>query len=305
MTMITQQARRFTIRQLEMFSGVKAHTIRIWEQRFQIIKPSRTPGNQRFYYLEEVESLLDIALLNKVGFSISQLAEMSETEIKQRIRNLESPEARINKALNKLIVSMYIADGDYFEKVLNDAVDELGVHNTIEKLVIPFLEKVDLYCYTDTSNEVHLAVCAIRRKIILGIENVVSQTIDGRTALLFLPKGEHYDLTLLYMNYLLKREGIKVIYLGTNVPKENLANVLSNKKPDLVYTYVNKYSPAIDEYAAVLTELADSQLLYVCHPVKHSYKHLNCETKKFVQFNDITCTLVTKGDLSQRMLTNR
>jgi DNA-binding transcriptional MerR regulator len=230
--------KRFSTKQLEQFSGVKAHTIRVWEKRFRILKPARSKGNTRNYDIEEVKLLLDFALLNRNGFQISVLANMNTLQVDQEIDALDSPLNKQAKAVNRLIYFMFSSAIEDFEMLLDESVVSLGIDTTITDVIIPFLEKTNLLSYDDTSNEVHFAVTAIRKKIIVGIEHVTVTANKEKAAVLFLPEKEHYDLMLLYMAYIVKSYGVKVYYLGTNISEENIYKVAKEKKPDILLSYV-------------------------------------------------------------------
>jgi DNA-binding transcriptional MerR regulator len=227
----------FSIRELEKLSGVKAHTLRIWEQRYQMFAPGRSNGNVRSYSLQDVQRLLNVALLLKKGCKISILSNLSASELRQKLQTVLSEEDRQCKAINHLIFYMY-ADIEKFEDVLDGCVQCWGIDATLEKVILPFMEKVGLLSYIDKNYETHFVVTAIRRKIIFGIEKAVTATANNKTALLFLPEGEHYDLFLLYLSYTLKKAGIRVFYLGTDISISNLRLIMDAKPVDFLFTYI-------------------------------------------------------------------
>lgn len=227
----------FSIRDLENLSGIKAHTIRMWEKRYRLFLPQRNKGNFRCYSFDQLKHLLDLGFLVKCGFKISHLAKLDEPGLKHVMGSLVHFDQRQNRSINSLICHMLCSDIEEFEALLDDCILSWGIDETIEQVIIPFLEKTRILSYNDSSSEVHFVVTAIRRKIILGIEKLnISKRVE-KTALLFLPQNEHYDLMLLYMSYLLKCNGLKVWYLGTNISIENLKTVVQNKRPDYLYTY--------------------------------------------------------------------
>lgn len=247
--------KKFSIKELENFSQIKAHTLRIWEHRYGIFKPNRSKGNIRYYNLEEVKLLLDIVLLTKNGCRISHLINVDALTLAAKSNALSSPEARQNKSVSQLILAMFSSDIEQFEDILDNCVLCWDVDITIHKIIIPFLEKVQLLSYYDSSSDVHFVVTAIRKKIILALERANPAAMVQKSALLFLPEGEHYDLMLLYMAYILKCNGLKVLYMGTNISKENLEAVSIAKKPDFLYTYIpqkkkfkmHEFFPCLDE----------------------------------------------------------
>src|SRR5918993_3651415 len=151
----------FSIKHLERFSEIKAHTLRIWEQRYSIFQPVRTKGKVRHYSLNDVQLLLDISLLIKNGAKISDFTTKDTLAICQKVRTLLSEQARRTKVVNKLIVCMYSEDIEQFEDILDSCILYWDVDVTINNIIIPFLEKVQLLSYTDSSCETHFAVTAI------------------------------------------------------------------------------------------------------------------------------------------------
>jgi hypothetical protein len=170
---------------------------------------------------------------------------------------------------------MYSNSIQEFEGILEQCLLFIGLDETIKDILIPFLEKVNILSYDESSIEVHFVVTAVRRKIILGIERANSSPLKNQTALLFLPKGEHYDLILLYLNYILKSSGFNVLYLGTNISKENLIAVLKSKQPDLVYTYLTKkHLSKAEEYADCLRSYAPPTKLFIAQPTQEDEEML-------------------------------
>lgn len=230
----------FTIRDLENLSGIKAHTIRIWEQRYSFLKPQRSKTNIRFYCNEELKTILNIALLNKYGYKISQIDKMSPTEVREKIITLSQAEAYQERLINELLHHMVDLDMESFEEVLDAYIRSRGIDKAISYLVFPFLDKIGILWMTNHINvaQEHLVSNVIRQKLIVGIESVISHLSIDKTVLLFLPEGEHHELGLLYTYYLLKSRGIKVLYLGSNVPLKDLEFVATSKKPDYLYTHL-------------------------------------------------------------------
>ncbi len=230
----------YTIKDLENLSGIKAHTIRIWEQRYTFLKPSRTGTNIRFYSNEELKKILNVALLNKYGFKISHIDRMNETEMKERILSLNQLEAQQERIINSLIQDMVDMDMESFENTLNNFIAMRGIEKTILQIIFPFLEKIGILWMTNhiIPAQEHLVSNIIRQKLIAGIDNVSNRVRLSKTVLLFLPEGEHHELGLLFMNYLLKSRGANTIYLGCNVPAADVEHVMKLKKPDYLYTHL-------------------------------------------------------------------
>jgi DNA-binding transcriptional MerR regulator len=230
----------FTIKDLENLSGIKAHTIRIWEQRYSFLKPSRTGTNIRVYSNDELKKLLNVALLNKFGFKISHIDKMNEGEINQKVLSLNQQEAMQDRIINVLIQNMIDLDVESFERVLDDFIIAKGIEKTISQIIFPFLEKIGILWLTNhiIPAQEHLVSNIIRQKLIVGIENVTSTIKINKSVLLFLPETEYHELSLLFINYMLKSRGVTTIYLGCSIPLRDVEYLVKLKKPDYIYTHL-------------------------------------------------------------------
>ncbi len=230
----------FTIKDLENLSGIKAHTIRIWEQRYSLLKPERTGTNIRYYSNQELKQLLNIALLNKFGYKISHINKMNDGEIKEKVLSLNQLEAQQERIVNELIQSMVDLDAQQFEWILNNYITSRGIEKAILQIVFPYLEKIGVLWLTNNINpaQEHMVCNIIRQKLIVGIDNVLSAGRINKTVLLFMPEGEYHELALLFMHYLLKSKGITVIYLGCSIPLDDVEYVVRLKKPNYIYSHI-------------------------------------------------------------------
>jgi DNA-binding transcriptional MerR regulator len=230
----------FTIKDLENLSGIKAHTIRIWEQRYSFIKPERTGTNIRYYSSDELKKILNVALLNKYGFKISHIDKMNEGEIKEKILSLNQMEAQQERIVNELIQGMVDIDIETMEVILDKYIAARGIERAITQILFPFLEKIGILWLTNHINpaQEHLVSNLIRQKLIVGIDGIVTSLKVNKTVLLFLPEGEYHELGLLFMHYLLKSRGVNSVYLGSSVPLKDVEYVAKLKKPDFLYSHL-------------------------------------------------------------------
>jgi len=230
----------FTIKDIENLTGIKAHTIRIWEQRYSFLNPNRTGTNIRVYSNEELKIVLNIALLNKYGFKISHIAQMNEKELKNKILSLTNSQAQQERIVNEMLNCMIDIDFEQFESILDQHISRLGIEKSITQIIFPFLERVGILWLTSNINpaQEHLITNIIRQKIILGIETVTSIFNSSKLCIVFLPEGEHHELGILFIHYLLKSKGIKVIYLGANVPIADIEYLCKIKSPDFIYSHL-------------------------------------------------------------------
>jgi DNA-binding transcriptional MerR regulator len=249
----------FTIKDLENLSGIKAHTIRIWEQRYNFLKPARTGTNIRYYSNEELKTLLNVALLNKYGFKISHIDKMSEKDILEKILALAQMEAHQERIVNELIQAMIDLNLERFESILDNYIESRGIERTIMQVIFPFLEKIGILWLTNHINpaQEHLVSNIIRQKLIVGIETARKTPLRiNRSVLLFLPEGEYHEIGLLFMNYLLKSRGVHTLYLGCCIPIADLEYVAQVKKPDYLYTHMTALAPRFnfDRFAYSLSK---------------------------------------------------
>jgi DNA-binding transcriptional MerR regulator len=266
----------FTIRDLENLSGIKAHTIRIWEKRYNFLKPQRSRTNIRYYTSDELKTLLNYALLNKNGFKISAIAYMTAQEISNAVLSLTSIEARQEQLIIAMLNAMVELDAKLFEKIVNDYINENGVKDSVRLLLFPFLQRIGILWLTDHIRvaQEHLVSNIIRQKLIKGIEELAIDNTTENTVVLFLPDGEYHELGLLYVYYLLKIKGINTLYLGADVPVEELEYVCKLKRPRYLYTHLTSI-PArfnFEKYLSIISNHIGNSLLMISGNVIHQYR---------------------------------
>lgn len=234
----------FTIKDLENLTGIKAHTIRIWEQRYTFLRPQRTDTNIRYYNNEELKKILNISLLNKYGFKISHIDRMSEEDIRNKILSINDVQAQQERIVNALIQNMVDMNLEGFEAILEEHIRAKGIEKTIHQIIFPFMERIGVLWITGHINpaQEHLVSNIIRQKLIVGTEAVSPMFTLKKSGLLFLPEGEYHELGLLFIQYLLKSRGLYVYYLGANVPLDDVEYVVKHKQPDFIYTHLTSVS---------------------------------------------------------------
>ena len=230
----------FTIKELETLSGIKAHTIRIWEQRYQFLKPSRTITNIRVYSNEELKTLLTVALLNKYGYKISKIDGMTQELRNAELLRLPETEAQTEYLVNELLGCMVDLEIDRFEEILDQYVEKHGIVESMTGLLFRFLDKTGILWQTGRINPAHEHIVSniIRQKLLAALETLPSQTRKKPLLLLLLPEGAHHELGLLFVSYLLKQRGLSFIYVGANVPLKDAGYVVNIKKPKYVYLHI-------------------------------------------------------------------
>jgi DNA-binding transcriptional MerR regulator len=266
----------FTIKDIENLSGIKAHTIRIWELRYSLIKPQRTGTNIRYYSNEELKKILNVALLNKFGYKISHIDKMNDDEINRHIMNLSLQDAKQERIINDLLACMIDLEIDKFEESLNESILVKGIEHTITEVIFPFLEKIGILWLTNHINpaQEHLVTNIIRQKLVAGIEGVITRPNPSPVALLFLPEGEHHELGLLYVHYLLKKRGVKVLYLGADVPFSDLGYIVQLKSPAYLYTHLTSVASNFngEKFFRNLNSHSHETPVIVSGAITHNYK---------------------------------
>lgn len=234
----------YTIKDLEKISGIKAHTIRIWEQRYQFLQPQRTETNIRTYSSDELKTILNVSLLNKYGFKISHIDKMSADQMEEKILSLNQIDAQKERVVNALIKEMVSLNMANFERQIDTYIGQKGIEKTIIEIIFPFMERVGILWVTNHINpaQEHLATNLIRQKIILGIEKLPPVLHYSKRIVLFMPEGEYHEIGLLYVHYLLKQRGFYIDYLGANVPMVDLRYLSEFHKVDYLYCHLT--SPA-------------------------------------------------------------
>ncbi|MBP6432013.1 MAG: MerR family transcriptional regulator [Ferruginibacter sp.] len=234
------EANLFTIKDLENLSGIKAHTIRIWEQRYNFLKPQRTTTNIRYYTSDELKTILNVSLLNKYGYKVSHINKLSDTEVQEKILALSQAEAQQERLVNELIQYMIELKLDKFEYTLDVTIATKGIEKAITYLVFPFLEKIGILWLTNHINpaQEHLVTNIIRQKLIVGIDKLSNLPTSQSKVVLFLPEGEYHELGLLYMHFLLKAKGVKVYYVGATIPTSDIKFLVNHLNPTYLYTHL-------------------------------------------------------------------
>lgn len=229
----------YSIKELEQLSGIKAHTIRVWEQRYNLLSPKRTETNIRYYDDVDLKLILNVALLNEQGYRISKIASMTAEQMRDQVMHLTERSLTHDDQLYALTTSMIDLDEERFEKVLSSNIMKLGFEQTMLQIVYPFMSKVGLLWQTGTINpaQEHFISNLVRQKLIVAIDAQLIRT-GGKKFLLYLPEAELHEITLLFASYLLKNKGHKVIYLGQNTPEDDLLSVFELHQPDFLMTSI-------------------------------------------------------------------
>ncbi|WP_430809923.1 MULTISPECIES: MerR family transcriptional regulator [unclassified Carboxylicivirga] len=234
----------YSIKDLEKISGIKAHTIRIWERRYKLIEPQRTATNIRFYSDEDLKRILNVSILNQNGYKISKIAHMDEGQLRDRVIDLCLDTRNVGVQVESLLVAMLELDESKFSNVLSNSIIKLGFEATVEAILFPFLNRIGILWQTGTINpsQEHFISNLIRQKLIVAIDNEMQNFVpqSDKTIVFFLPEHDLHEIGLLFYSLIARKEGYQVIYLGASVPVCDLKVVVEVRGADALFTsFVN------------------------------------------------------------------
>lgn len=222
--------KKFSIRDLENLSGIKAHTIRIWEKRYNLLSPERTSTNIRTYSLASLQKLLNITLLYNNGYKISKIAKIPEQNVPLMVREIVAKKSVKNHAINAFKLAMINFDQTLFMGTYNSLLSEKSFREIFKEIFIPLLNELGMLWQTDTISPAHehFVTCLIKQKILVNTEKLqhIEPVKTDKIFVPFLPDNEIHEIGLLYINYEIVLRGYKSIYLGQTVPLENLSEVM-------------------------------------------------------------------------------
>lgn len=262
---------KYKISDLEKLTGVKSHTIRIWEQRYKVLTPLRTETNIRYYDDQQLIKLLNVVSLMKSGIKISAISKLTDEEINTKIltfANFGGVGVKEETIINQMVSAGLSYDEASFEKAFSNSILSFGLINTYHKVFYPMLIKIGLLWTTAELNpaQEHFITNLIKQKIFAAIDALSLPSDKTENWILFLPEGEQHDLGLLIANYGLRAKGKKVIYLGANVPLENLYIIAKQVEPTHYLTFSVRYNAhdSINKYLASMNKEFKNPPIHIC-----------------------------------------
>ncbi|MEJ2593901.1 MAG: MerR family transcriptional regulator [bacterium] len=251
----------YSIKEVEHLSGIKAHTIRIWEKRYKIVEPKRTETNIRYYDDEDLKRILNVSVLNRYGYKISKIAELPQDKLYRELMNISHSNGNMEGQIENMIMAMIDFDETGFEKIFNKSVVNIGFEETIIQLVYPFFEKIGILWTTGNINpaQEHFISNLIRQKMIVAIDDLPKDT-KGHSCnfVLFLPEGEWHELGLLFYYYIIKKNGHRITYLGRSLPLNCLEEL-------------EKHSPFTHIVTTVKTSIATEDVIGFLHQISSRF----------------------------------
>ena len=229
----------YKIKDLETLTGIKAHTLRIWEQRYGILKPKRTDTKIRTYSDTDLTEILNVSILNKHGWKISHIAEMPAEERKEKVLDIQSGK-KGDVYFEKLLLALIELDENSFDETINLLIQQYGLEKTYTHHLIGFLERIGIMWITGTINpgQEHFITHLIRQRLIFETAKLPIPKADAPKVLLFLPEHEWHELSLLFYHYVLRNQGVYSFYLGQSLPYSALLESVERLEPKAIVTSV-------------------------------------------------------------------
>jgi len=263
--------RVYSIKELENFSGTKAHTIRIWEQRYELLKPKRTETGIRIYNDDDLKKILATAILIKSGFKISKVAKLSKEEMNFELSKVEDKNGIDEQTKYETYINGLLSAGVRFEEkefisIFNKSQEKYDPYVIYIEIIYPLLVKIGTMWGRDDMNPLqeHFISNILRQKILIDIDLLpVNETSNNEIAL-FLPEKETHEIGLLLSNYLLKKAGFKTYYFGQQVPVINLTSFIEEKniKQAVGFIFHSQGSEKLNKMLNVLTKKCPNTTFY-------------------------------------------
>lgn len=267
----------FSIKDLEKLSGIKAHTLRIWEKRYALFEPDRTDTNIRFYSNEDLKRILNISILNKNGIKISKIARMNDSEIMSKVSEINMVRTENEDLIDNLLIGMIDMNESFFEKIFSTSILRIGFENTIHKVIFPFFQRIGVMWSTGGINpaQEHFVSNMVRQKLIVAIDGLKNPDEENNgTILLFLPDNELHEMSLLLYNYALKSRRFKTVYLGQSVPLDTIEKVAEIVKPDFILSVATIPFPKnyLDKFLITLGNISGVKTIFLSGKAILNYK---------------------------------
>ncbi|QGY46748.1 MerR family transcriptional regulator [Maribellus comscasis] len=257
----------YSIKDLEVLSGIKAHTIRIWEKRYNLLEPERTDTNIRYYSDEDLRKILNVSMLVRNGYKISKVAGWNDEQVKSTVLQVAEVKVSESDYIDQLIIYMLNFDNRGFVKLTNEIIRELGFEEAVVKVFFNLFMRIGTYWQVGTifPAQEHFVSQIIRQKLIVEIDRLENNYIKDATVLLYLPENELHELSLLFYYYFAKEIGYNTIYLGQSVPFDDLSKIAGQMEIDYVFTaFINSIpKEEMEDYLERLKQLFVKQKIFI------------------------------------------
>jgi len=251
----------YSIKDIEEITGIKAHTLRIWEKRYEIITPHRTDTNIRFYSEDQLKKLLNISFLNKNGYKISKISSLADEQIQKKVAKLSNVDNQLDNQLDALTLALINLDGASISLILDKYIESTGFEKTMDLIINPFLEKLSTLWLTNIVKGVHESFITeiLKQKTIIEIDKLPPVDKNARKVLLYLPENEKQQLSIEFLIYLLRSKGIDTLLAGFDLSLKDVLDAYQIYEPDFIYTIINEDSEkqSFDAYLEYLCKTID------------------------------------------------
>ena len=291
----------FSIKNLEHLSGIKAHTIRIWEKRYNLFEPERTDTNIRLYNLENLQKLLNVTLLNNNGYKISKIASLSQQEINENVHKLTINKNADDWSLGLFKLAMINFDQRLFTKTFNDLLEQFSFSEIFKNVFVPLMNELGVLWLTNSispSHE-HFITSLVKQKIHAMCEDLQQKYTrrTDRRFVLFLPDNEIHELGLLYLQYEVLNNGFQCVFLGQSVPIESLSNLIDIGEPITFISYFtiepaqDKIESYLNTFNSEIIENIDSELWILGYQVQFISDEIPDKMRIFSSIGDVVHAL--------------
>ena len=291
----------FSIKNLEHLSGIKAHTIRIWEKRYNLFEPERTDTNIRLYNLENLQKLLNVTLLYNNGYKISKIALLSPQEINENVHKLTINKNADDWSIGLFKLAMINFDQRLFTKTFNDLLEQFSFSEVFKNVFVPLMNELGVLWQTNSispSHE-HFITSLVKQKIHAMCEDLQQKSTrrTDRRFVLFLPDNEIHELGLLYLQYEVLNNGFQCVFLGQSVPIESLSNLVDIGEPITFISYFtiepsqDKIKAYLNTFNSEIIENIDSELWILGYQVQFMSDEIPDKMRKFRSIDDVIYAL--------------
>ena len=291
----------FSIKNLEHLSGIKAHTIRIWEKRYNLFEPERTDTNIRLYNLENLQKLLNVTLLYNNGYKISKIALLGPQEINENVHKLTINKNADDWSIGLFKLAMINFDQRLFTKTFNDLLEQFSFSEVFKNVFVPLMNELGVLWQTNSispSHE-HFITSLVKQKIHTMCEDLQQKSTSrtDRRFVLFLPDNEIHELGLLYLQYEVLSNGFQCVFLGQSVPIESLSNLVDIGEPITFISYFtiepsqDKIKAYLNSFNSEIIENIDSELWVLGYQVQFILDEMPDKMRKFKSIDDVIYAL--------------
>jgi DNA-binding transcriptional MerR regulator len=240
---------QYSIRDLEQLSGIKAHTLRIWEQRYKILVPQRSDTNIRTYSDHELKLLLNISTLKDHGYKISEIAKLKEEDLRKEVFSLSDKQMQFSDHIQALTIAMIDIDEETFEITINKNISTHGIMKTMINIVYPFLTKIGILWLSGSigPSQEHFITNLIRQKIVVEIDKLpTNYDPKAEKVVVYTPEGEYHEIGILFAYFIFKNMGKRVVYLGQSLPFDEVKFIIEKENPSFVFSAFTSFSTPQD-----------------------------------------------------------